>query len=42
MHCLQLSLDLPLLEDVEDDSRNGHAASTHGDAYIADGARRGR
>ena len=37
-HCLPMVADLPLLADTEDDSANGHAASTHGDAYIADGA----
>ena len=36
--CLPLEANLPLLADPFDDSTNGNAATTWGDAFIADGA----
>jgi hypothetical protein len=35
--CRDLSLVLPLLADTNDDSPNKRHATTHGDAYVADG-----
>lgn len=36
--CMPVDMDLPLLEDVEGNSKHNHSATLHGDTYVADGA----